>query len=203
MPTAPPPAYPTWPPPPYPPATPPVRRRRRRWPAIAAAAAAGAIITATIATIVTTATNTPPPTAAPPAPETITVTPGPPPAPKALPAKQADQQTCRTWEAASMLVTAAALAQGVIPPGTTITDPAVQNNPGWKAGALKAGKLYGQAADTIKITPGTTQTLANNADTAISALRTLDIAYTTFDPANGYAMTTFQSTQATMNVICR
>lgn len=199
MATIPPPTYPAWPPAPYPPATP---TRRRRWPAIAAATAAGALIAATITALTTS--GTPAPTAATaPAPATVTVTPSPPPPPKVLPAGQADPQTCRTWEAASMLVTAAALAQGVIPQGTTITDPAVQNNPGWKAGALKAGKLYNQAADTIKITPGTSPRLANTAQTATSALQTVSIAYTTFDPDVLKAMTTFQATQETMNVICR
>lgn len=201
MSTIPPPPYPAWPPPPYPPATPP-DRHRRRWPAIAAATAAGALIAATITTLATSTTS-PAPTVSAPTPATITVTPGPPPPPKTQPASQADPQTCRTWEAASMLVTAAALAQGVIPQGTTITDPAVQNNPGWKAGALKAGKLYNQAADTIKITPGTSQTLANTAQTATSALQTVSIAYTTFDPDVLKAMNTFQATQEMMNVICR
>ena len=56
----------------------------------------------------------------------------------------------------------------------TITDPAVQTNPAWKAGVLRASDLYAQAADTFEsqIAPGTRPMLAQVADTTVSSLRT-------------------------------
>ena len=145
---APPPASPTWPPQPYPPAP---QKPRRRWPAIAAAAGIGAIVAGSITTLITFAATSPEPanTAAP-APSTVTETAGPPPSPAPLPVAEADAQTCRAWQTTDTLFTAAAAAQGVIPQGMTITDPAVQTNPAWKAGVLRASDLYAQAADSFE-----------------------------------------------------
>jgi len=163
---------------------------------------AGAITTA----ITITATNSDPVTSiATSAPSTVTVTapPAQPPAP--LPAAQADAQTCRAWSATDTLVTAAAVAQGVVPQGTTITDPAVQTNPAWKAGVIKAGEIYDQAAETLstQIAPGTKPMLAQTAGTTASTLRTLAESYRTFDPANGNAMAVFHASQQTMDWLCQ
>ena len=187
----------------YPPAPP---ERRRRWPAVAAAAGIGAVVAGVITTLITIAATNPEPTntAAPAAPTvTVTAAPAPPPAP--LPVAEADKQTCRGWETTSTLFTAGAVSQGVIPQGMTITDMAVQNNPAWKAGVIKASELYGQAADTLsaQIAPGTSPMLAQIADTSVSALRTLSEGYKTFDPANGNAMTVFQTSQQAMDWLCR
>ena len=55
-----------------------------------------------------------------------------------------------------------------------ITDPAVQTNPAWKAGVLRASDLFGQAAYTFdaQIAPGTNPMLGRVADTTVSSLRT-------------------------------
>lgn len=199
---APPPAYPTWPPQqPYPPAP---RKPRRRWPAVAAAAGAGAIVSGLITTLITIEATPAPTTSAAPARPTVTETAGPPPAPAPLPVAQADAQTCHAWGTADKLVTAAAAAQGIIPAGTVITDAAVQNNPAWKAGVLRAGGLYGQAADTFEgqIAPGTTPMLAQVADTTVSSLRTLSAAYETFDPVSGNAVPVFQANQRALDWLC-
>ena len=200
----PPPAYPTWPPQPYPPPPPP--QRRRRWPAIAAAAAIGAIVAGVITTVVTVAATNPEPTGttAAPAAETVTVTAAPP-TPTPLPAAQADKQTCHAWGTTDTLYTAAAAAQGVIPQGMTITDPAVQDNPAWKAGVIRASELYSQAADTFaaQIAPGTSPVLAQIADTTVSSLRTLSEAYKSFDPASGNSVAVYQANQKALDWLCR
>jgi hypothetical protein len=102
------------------------------------------------------------------------------------------------------LFTAAADAQRAIPRGMAVTDPAVRNNPAWASGVAKAGDLYGQAADTIaaQIAPGTSPILGQIADTTASALRTLSIAYKTYDPANGNSMREFRATKDAMDVYC-
>ncbi len=199
----PPPVYPTGPPSPYPPAPP---QRRRRWPAIAASAGIGAVVASVITTLVTV-DATPGPTSttgAPGAAQTVTVTAAPAKPPAPLPTAEADKQTCHAWGTTDTLVTAAAVAQSVISQGMTITDPAVQTNPAWKAGVLRAGELYGQAADTFaaQIAPGTSSMLAQIADTTVSSLRTLSEAYKTFDPANGNAVTAFQADQQAIDWLC-
>jgi hypothetical protein len=200
---APPPAYPTWPPPPYPPAP---QKPRRRWTAVAVAGGIGAIVAGSITTLITFAATSPEHahTAAP-APSTVTETAGPPPSPAPLPVAEADAQTCRAWQTTDTLFTAAAASQGVIPQGMTITDPAVQTNPAWKAGVLRASDLYAQAARTFEaqIAAGTRPMLAQVADTTVSSLRTLSESYKTFDPANGSAISLYQANQKALDWLCR
>lgn len=202
---APPPAYPTWPPQqPYPPAP---QKPRRRWPAVAAAAGIGAAVAGLITTLITVAATPAPSTAAAPAPAppTVTETAGPPPAPAALPAVQADAQTCHAWGTANTLVTAGTAAMRVIPDGTDITSPAVQGNPAWKSSVSRASGLFGQAADTFEsqIAPGTSSSLAGVADTTVSSLRTLSEAYRSFDPASGNSVAVFRTSQQAMDWLCR
>lgn len=199
---APPPA-PTWPPQqPYPPAP---QKPRRRWPAVAAAAGVGAIVAGLITTLIAVAATPAPTTSAVPAPPTVTETAGPPPAPAALPAAQADAQTCHAWGTAATLVTAGTAALKVIPDGTDVTSPAVQGNPAWKASVSRASGLFGQAADTFEsqIAPGTSSSLAGVADTTVSSLRTLSEAYRSFDPASGNSVAVFQTSQQAMDWLCR
>ncbi|WP_006244007.1 hypothetical protein [Mycolicibacterium tusciae] len=200
---APPPAYPTWPPQqPYPPAP---QKPRRRWPAIAAAAGVGALAAGLITTLITIAVTPGTTTAAAPAPPTVTETAGPPPPPAALPAAQADAQTCHAWGTATTLVTAGTAAMKVIPDGTDITSPAVQGNPSWKSSVGRASGLFGQAADTFEsqIAPGTSSSLAGVADTTVSSLRTLSEAYRSFDPASGNSVAVFRTSQQAMDWLCR
>jgi hypothetical protein len=58
------------------------------------------------------------------------------------------------------LISEASAAQGVIPEGMTIVDPAVRSNAAWSEGVQKAGSLYTQAGDVLKVTPGATPVLA-------------------------------------------
>jgi len=200
---APPPAYPTWPPQqPYPPAP---QKPRRRWPAVAAAAGVGAVVAGLVTTLITVAATPAPSTAAAPAPPTVTETAGPPPAPAALPAAQADAQTCHAWGTADRLVTAGTAALKVIPDGTDVTSPAVQNNPAWKASVTRASSLFGQAADTFEsqIAPGASSSLAGVADTTVSSLRTLSEAYRSFDPASGNSVAVFRTSQQAMDWLCQ
>lgn len=199
---APPPGSPPWPPQPYPPAP---QKPRRRWPAVAAAAACGAIVAGLVTTLIIFAVTTPTAMNSMPARATVTETAGPPPPPAPLPVAEADAQTCRAWQTTDTLFTAAAAAQGVIPQGVTITDAAVQSNPAWKAGVLRAADLYGQAADTFEeqIAPGTDSMLAQVAETTAGSLRTLSESYKAFDPANGTAMSAYQAGQKAMNWLCR
>ncbi len=200
---APPPAYPTWPPHQYPP---PPAKRRRLWPAVAAAAGAGAIVAGAITTVITLSVTAPATTnTASSAADTVTVTASPPAPPAPLPVAEADAQTCHAWGTTDTLYTAAAAAQGVIPQGMTITDPAVQTNPAWKAGVIRASDLYGQAADTFEsqIAPGTSPTLAQVAATTVSSLRTLSEAYKAFDPATGNSVSVYQANQKALDWLCR
>lgn len=200
----PPPAYPpAWPPQQHPP-TP--TKQRRRWPAVAAAAGAGAIVAGVITTVITLSVTTPATTnTANSSAETVTVTASPPAPPAPLPAAEADAQTCHAWGTTDTLYTAAATAQGVIPQGMTITDPAVQTNPTWKAGVLRASELYGQAADSFEsqIAPGTSSMLAQISQTTVGSLRTLSEAYKTFDPATGNSVAVYQASQKAMDWLCR
>ena len=196
---APPPAYPTWPPQPYPP-----QQRRRRWPAIAASAGVGAIIAGVITTLVTmAATSGPTPTGTPAAAPTVTVTAAPP-KPPPLPAAQADAKTCQGWAMADDLVTTAGTGLNVMPQNVTITDPAVQANPAWKAAVQRASQLYSQAADTLaaQIAPGTSPMLAEFADTTVSALRTLSVAYKTFDTTAGNVVDMFTAGRDVLDWSC-
>ena len=124
------------------------------------------------------------------------------PAPAALPTSQADRQTCETRAAASRLISEASVAQGVIPEGMTIVDPAVRSNPAWSAGVQKAGSLYTQAGDVLKVTPGATQVLAEAVSTASKALRALGTAYTNFDAANGNVYDIASQSSDAMDVVC-
>lgn len=199
----PPPAYPpTWPPQQYPP-TP--TKPRRRWPAVAAAAGAGAIVAGVITTVITLSVTTPTNDITSSSTDPVTVTASPPAPPKALPAAQADTQTCHAWGATDKLYTAAALAQSVIPQGMTITDPAVQGNPAWKGGVIRASELYGQAADSFEaqIAPGTSPMLAQVSQTTVGSLRTLSESYKAFDPATGNAVAVYQASQKAMDWLCR
>jgi hypothetical protein len=196
-----PPAYPTWPPQPYPPAP---QKPRRRWPAIAAAAGIGAIVAGSITTLISFAATSPQhANTAAPAPSTVTETAGPPPSPASLPVAEADARTCRAWKTTDTLVTAATAAMLVIPNGMNITDPAVQNNPAWKAAVTRASDLFGQAANTFEIAPGTNTTLAGVADTTVSSLRTLSEAYKSIDPASGNSVAVFQASQQAIDWQCR
>jgi hypothetical protein len=96
------------------------------------------------------------------------------------------------------------VAQGVLPEGTVITDAAVQGNPAWKAGVLRASGLYAQAADTFEaqIAAGTTPMLAQVAGTTVSALRTLSEAYKVFDPVSKNAVPVFQANQRALDWLC-
>ena len=193
---APPPAYPTWPPQPYPPAP---QKPRRRWPAIAAAAGIGAIVAGSITTLISFAATSPEhANTAAPAPSTVTETAGPPPSPASLPVAEADAQTCRAWQTTDTLVTAATASMLVIPNGMNITDPAVQNNPAWKAAVTRASDLFGQ-----RRTPSSRRSrrapIPRSPGSPIppSALcRTLSEAYKSFDPASGNSVASLSSQSA-------
>jgi hypothetical protein len=195
----PPPVHPTWPPQPAPP-------QRRRWSAVAAGAGVGAVISGAITTLITVAATSRPTgtTAAPTAAPTVTVTAAPSKPPAPLPAAEADKQTCHAYGTVDNLITAAANALNIIPQGMPFTDPAVQKNPTWKAGVMRAGQLYDQAADVFasQTAPGTSQMLAEIADTTVSSLRTLSIAYKTFDPDSGKAIDVFQADQKALDWLC-
>lgn len=196
---APPPA----PPYPYPPAP---HKPRRRWPALAAAAAVGAIVAGSVTTLITFAVTSPAPSnVASSPPSTVTKTAAPPAAPAPLPAADADAQTCRAWQNTDTLFTAAAAAQGVIPQGMAITDPAVQTNPAWKAGVQRASDLYTQAANTFdsQIASGTRPVLAQVAKSTVGSLRTLAEAYKTFDPISGNAVPLYQANQKALDWLCQ
>jgi hypothetical protein len=188
----------------YPPAP---QKPRRRWPALATAAAAGAIAAGSITTLVTFAVTSPASTAttAASAPATVTETAAPPAPPAPLPAAQADAQTCRAYDNTEELATAAAVAQGAIPQGMTITDPAVPGNPAWKAAVLRASDLYSQAADNMDqgVAAGTSQILGDTARTTASALRALGESYKAFAPENGTAVSVWDDSKTAMRWLCR
>lgn len=197
---APPSTYP-WPPPaPYP--APP--RPRHRWAATAAVAVVSAAVAATLASIITA--NTGRDGEAAPAASTVTVAAQPPtprtPAP--MPAADADRTTCQSWVSAGTLIRGASAAQSVIPPGMTIVDRAVQDNPAWKAGVIKAGDLYGQAAETLAAgTPqGTTPMLEQTAAAARESLRALSTTTKGFDEASGNGYAVVKSVANAMDVLC-
>jgi hypothetical protein len=200
-------------PPPAPPATPgyfpqlpgpPINNGRRRWTAPITAGVMSAVVTAAAAAVITLqvrdATTAQAPEAS--APVTITV-PAPTPAPPApLPTAQADRQTCRARDKTSQLISAASEAQGVIPKRMTILDPAVRSNPDWTAGVQKAGTLYTQAGNTLKVASGTTPILADAVISASKALRALGIAYTNFDAVNGNAHEIAKTASEAMDTFC-
>ncbi|GAT06213.1 uncharacterized protein RMCFA_6324 [Mycolicibacterium fortuitum subsp. acetamidolyticum] len=199
---APPPTYPAWPPQaPYPPAP----RPRRRWAATATAAVISAAVAATLASIIT-ANNTGRDSAATATASTVTVTAQPPTpnSPTPVPAATADRTTCQAWVSAGTLIRGASEAQSVIPPGMTIVDPAVQDNPAWKAGVIKAGDLYGQAADTLAAgTPnGTTPMLDQTAAAAVGALQALSTTTKGFDEASGNGYAVVKSVANALDVLC-
>ncbi|ORX11368.1 hypothetical protein [Mycobacterium xenopi] len=199
----PPPAYPTWPPPPHPPAPP--QRPRRGWVAVAAAAGVGAVVSGVITTLITVAaTSNPGGTGAPATAPTVTVTAAPAKPPAPLPAAEADKQTCHAYGTVNRLATAATTAMSVIPEGMPFTDPAVQNNPAWKASVMRAGQLFGQAADTFasQIAPGTSPMLAGVADTTVSSLRALSVAYQTFDPDSDKTIDVWFADQKALDWLC-
>ena len=197
-------APPTWPPPtPYPlPPQPP----RRSWRVTASVAVVSAAVAATIAGVLTagyhqTATDTTMSTI-----PTVTVTPQSvtPSSAAPMPAAEADRTTCQAWLSTGTLIRAASDAQSVIPPGMTILDPAVQENPVWKAGVIKAGDLYAQAADTLGagIAPGTTPVLEQTAHSAVDALRALSTATTAFDEASGNGYSLVKNVANATDVLC-
>lgn len=202
MPDPAPPTYPAWPPPaPYPPAP----RPRRRWVATVAAAVISAAVAATLASIITAHnTGRDNPAAATTSTVTVTAQPPTPSTPAPVPAADADRTTCQAWVSAGTLIRAASSAQSVIPPGMTIVDPAVQDNPAWKAGVIKAGDLYGQAADTLAAgTPqGTTPMLEQTAAATVGALEALSTTTTGFDEASGNGYAVVKSVANAMDVLC-
>jgi hypothetical protein len=200
VPPPPPPPMPGYPP--QPPG-PPGESGRRRWPALVAAGIIAGVIASTAAAVITVnARDTTAAAPTLPTPVTVTVAPPAPAAPAALPTSQADRQTCETRAAASRLISEASVAQGVIPEGMTIVDPAVRSNPAWSAGVQKAGSLYTQAGDVLKVTPGATQVLAEAVSTASKALRALGTAYTNFDAANGNVYDIASQSSDAMDVLC-
>jgi hypothetical protein len=189
----------------WPPQYPPMPTKQRRWPAVAAAAAGGAIVAGVITTVISLSVTAPAATSTTNSNATVTVTAEPPAPPAPLPVADADSQTCHAWGTTDTLYTAAATAQGVIPQGMTITDPAVQENPTWKAGVLRASDLYGQAANTLEsqIAPGTSPVLTQVAATTVGSLRTLSEAYKAFDLTNSRAVSLYQANQKAMDWLCR
>lgn len=199
----PPPSVPGWPPPP--PGGQPPRRgsRRRLWPLLITAGVVGSLAASAVAAVVTLQVrDADAPVARPAPPTTVTVAAPAPPTPPSLPPAQANRETCETRSAASRLIDDAAAAQGVIPEGMTITDPAVQSNADWKAGVQHAGRLYEQAGNALRVTPGTTPVVADAITTAANALRALGTAYTTFDAVNGNTYTIAREASNAMDAIC-
>lgn len=183
-------AFPPTPPqiPGYPPLPPgPPAGGGRRWLALVVAAVAGAVVAAGAVTLAVTQSRDNAAPLASPAPSTITVAAPTPASPVPLPTDQADRQTCSPRADASRLISAASEAQGVIPQGMSILDPAVRSNPAWTAGVVRAGSLYTQAGDVLKVAPGTTPALAQAVATAASALHALGTAYTSFNAVSGNA----------------
>ena len=86
----------------------------------------------------------------------------------------------------------------------TIVDRAVQDNPAWKAGVIKAGDLYGQAAETLAAgTPqGTTPMLEQTAAAASESLRALSTTTMGFDEASGNGYAVVKSVANAMDVLC-
>lgn len=195
-----PPAPPTMPG--YPPTPPgPTPRHNRRWPVLLGAAALGAVIAAGAAATITTHTRTAEPVHAS-TPVTVTV-PAPPPTPPApLPTAQANRQTCGPRIEASRLISEASAAQGVIPEGMSITDPAVRSNDSWTTGVLTAGSLYTQAGEVLVVAPGTTPLIAEAVGTAAAALHALGTAYSSFHGVNGNAYEIAKEASDAMDVVC-
>lgn len=187
--------------PPLPPG-PPVGGGQRRWPILVAAAAVGAVVTVGAAAAITTQARDAA-TTAPKSQVTVTVPAPTPTAPAPLPTAQADRQTCRARVEASRLISEASTAQGVIPRGMTILDPAVQSNPDWTAGIKKAGSFYTQAGDVLKVAPGTTPALAQAVTTASSALHALGTAYATFSDVSGNAHDIAKESSDAMDIMCQ
>lgn len=198
----PPPSVPGWPPPPggQPPSG---GSRRRLWPLLVTAGVVGALAASAVAAVVTLQVrdaDAPAARSAPPT--TVTVAPPAPPTPQSLPSAQANRESCETRSVASRLIDDAAAAQGVIAEGMTISDPAVQSNAAWKAGVQQAGRLYEQAGNSLRVTPGTTPVVADAITTASNALRALGTAYTTFDAVNGNTYTIAREASTAMDAIC-
>lgn len=199
-------AYPPPPPPQmpgYPPLPPgPPSGRSRRWPVLLAAAVLGAVVSAGAAFAITTQAQDTTVQGLP-APSTVTVPAPKPTSPTPLPTEQADRQTCGSTADASRLLSEASEAQGVIPQGMTIMDPAVRSNPAWTAGVQKAGSFYAQAGDVLKVTPGTTPLLASAVTNAANAFHALGTAYSTFSDVNGNAYDIAKAASKAMDTICQ
>lgn len=200
----PPPYPPNWPTNPPPPGPPPPRpsSQKRHWPRIAAAACAGAVLAGVAAVGITLQIRGSGDETLAAEPTTVTVAAPTPRSPSPLPPARADRLTCDSRSEASRLISEASTAQGVIPEGMDILDPAVQANPALKAGVQEAGRLYGEASAVLKVAPGTTPLLANAVTTASKALRALSTAYVTFNPVNGNTYQMASEASTTMDVLC-
>lgn len=178
----------------------PPPRLRRRWPPLVIVGVAAGVVAVAIAALVTAQVTSRPAREA--APVTVTVSPSASPSPVVLPAEQADKKTCQAWDAAKEKTSAAVAALQVIPKEITITTAAVRENPEWSAAVQKAADLYGQAADALVVTPGTTLILDQAAHATADTLRTLSTAVKTFDPANGNIGSMTNEAYDAVQVLC-
>lgn len=208
-PPRPPQSYPPLPPPGFPPPERQLvdrRRGSRRWRSFAIAGVLGAVVATGAALGVSLPFRSPADAsqsvAGPTTTVTVPATPSTSPAPPSLPVSQADHQTCATRAEASRLISEASAAQGVIPEGMTISDPAVQGNPAWVAGVQKAGSLYEQASRVLRVAPGSTPVLSEAIATASNALHALGTSYSTFDAVNGNTYEIAKQSSDMMDVLC-
>lgn len=165
---------------------------RRRWPALIAAAVLGAILAGTATAVgVIHARDDAGGAEIASAPMTVTVAPAVPPAPKPLPATEADRLTCRDgWLEAGNYIRSARATMRALPPGVKVGDPTAMNNPEWRAVAQEAADSYRKASEVLEaaIAPGTTPVLAEAAHTSVKALRLLADSIATSDPITGNAI---------------
>lgn len=162
---------------------------------------AAGVVAAAIAALVTAQVTSRPAREA--APVTVTMSPSASPSPVVLPAEQADRKTCQAWDAAVEKIRASREVQApIVAAGLTLADPEVRENPEWSAAVQKAADLYGQAADALVVTPGTTLILDQAAHAAADTLRTLSTAVKTFDPANGNVFAMKDEAYDAVQVLC-
>lgn len=67
----------------------------------------------------------------------------------------------------------------------------------------KAGSLYTQAGDVLKVASGTTPALAAAVKTASDALHALGTAYSTFSDVNGNAYDIAKEASGAMDTMCQ